>query len=192
MTTYIYIVKNLSKNLDEVYVGKTINPLKRKNDHRKTYGSQISFQIIDEIKSIHRKDWEPLETHWMEQSKIKGYKLVNNRQKGGGGPEYCTEEHKMKISQANIGKPKPDGFGLNHSIKTKGKKRPPRSKEHSKKISKGMMKSINQYDMCGNFIKEWDSALSASKHLGKPSGAAITECCRKVRKSIWGFKWEWK
>ncbi len=52
-----------------------------------------------------------------------------------------------------------------------------------------LSKSILQYDLKGNFIKKWDSATLASQFFNKKSPAAITECCRGLRKSIYGFKW---
>lgn len=52
-----------------------------------------------------------------------------------------------------------------------------------------LSKPVFQYDLDGNFIKKWDSATLASNCFGKSSPAAITECCRGIRKSIYGFKW---
>lgn len=191
MKTYIYLVTNVSDNQDETYVGKTINPLLRNKDHKKTYGEQIIFEIIDEIDSIERKDWEPLETYWMEQIQQRGLKLVNIRKKGGGGPEYCSKEHKAKIGLANS-KPKPEDFGRKHSLKLKGIPKGPKTLEHCNKISKALMLPIIQYDKKDNYIKEWESASTAALSLGKKSGAAITECCRGKRKTIYGYKWKLK
>jgi len=52
-----------------------------------------------------------------------------------------------------------------------------------------LSKSIFQYDLQGNLVKKWESATLASQFFGKNSPAAITECCRGIRKSIYGFKW---
>ena len=62
---------------------------------------------------------------------------------------------------------------------------------HSDKTIKLMSKPVLQYDKQGNFIKEWESASKAAKNLNKHS-AAITECCRGFRKSIYGFIWRHK
>jgi hypothetical protein len=53
-------------------------------------------------------------------------------------------------------------------------------------------KHIIQYDMKGNFIKEWDYVLEAAYSLGKKTGAAITEVCNGKRKSIYGYVWKYK
>lgn len=54
-------------------------------------------------------------------------------------------------------------------------------------------KSVLQYDLDGNFIKEWKSACEAERQL-KISQANISACCRGVRKTtgkcIWRFKEE--
>lgn len=54
-------------------------------------------------------------------------------------------------------------------------------------------KIVLQYDLNGNFIKEWKSACEAERQL-KISQANISACCRNVRKTtgkcIWRFKEE--
>jgi hypothetical protein len=52
-----------------------------------------------------------------------------------------------------------------------------------------LSKPVFQYDLDKNFIRQWNSATLASQHLNKKSPAAITECCRGIRKSIYGFIW---
>jgi hypothetical protein len=52
-----------------------------------------------------------------------------------------------------------------------------------------LSKSVLQYDLKGNFIKQWDSATLAAYSLNKKWGAAITECCRGVRSNAYGFIW---
>jgi hypothetical protein len=119
--TLIYLVTNCFDDPNKVYIGKTKNT--RKSAHKRTYGDNIEYSYIDEIESLDRKDWEPLETYWIEQFKAWGFEVVNIKKKGGGGPSYCTEETKQKISKANS-KPKPEGFGDKLSLTTKGKPKP--------------------------------------------------------------------
>jgi hypothetical protein len=52
-----------------------------------------------------------------------------------------------------------------------------------------LSKSVLQYDMDGNFIKEWESATLAAQHLNKSYGSAITECCRGYISNIYGYIW---
>ena len=52
-------------------------------------------------------------------------------------------------------------------------------------------KKVLQYDLEGNFIKEWNSAREIERALGY-SNVSINQCCRgKIRKSK-GFIWKFK
>ena len=61
--TKIYLVTNCFGNPNKIYIGKTKGS--RKNDHKKTYGQNINYDYIDEVNSLSREDWEPLETFWI-------------------------------------------------------------------------------------------------------------------------------
>lgn len=65
------------------------------------------------------------------------------------------------------------------------------NKERGKKLSLSLCKPINQYDMDGNFIKEWFSQKQASQEL-KISYSGICNCLKKRSKSCGNFKWEYK
>jgi hypothetical protein len=119
MITKIYLVENCYGDPNKIYIGKTKNS--RKNDHKKTYGDQIIYTCIDEIESLDRKDWKPLESYWIEQFYQWGFN-VQNKNKGGNGPEYHTKETCGKISQGNIGKLKP---GVSEKTKGISKIKPP-------------------------------------------------------------------
>lgn len=58
---------------------------------------------------------------------------------------------------------------------------------------KGNCKITIQYDLEGNFIKEWKSTIDASKEL-KIDKSSITKCCLKKIHYITagGFKWRYK
>ena len=51
--------------------------------------------------------------------------------------------------------------------------------------------SIMQYDLNGNFIKEWESATVAEKDLGISIGK-INMVCRKKRNKAGGYIWSYK
>lgn len=153
--TKIYLVTNCYGDPNKVYVGKTKNS--READHKRVFGPQITYTYIDEINSLNYKDWEPLETYWIQQFKQWGFEVLNEN-KGGGGP-------------------------ITHSATTKDKMKGP--KPH-------LCKSISQYSLKGNFIKEWLSVSEAALSLNKKSGAAIIENCSQKRKSAYGFVWRYK
>jgi hypothetical protein len=152
--TYIYLIQNCYGNANKVYIGKTITKV-RKTAHKKKFGESIEYTVIDKINSLDRKDWEPLETYWIEQFRQWGFKIQNIRKKGGSGPEYQTLETRSRISNSLLGreykiewkqsasKPKPSGFGdkissnLERSTKIFNSNRTHYSKnsERNKKIS---------------------------------------------------------
>ncbi len=212
--TKIYLVTNCFGNPFKVYIGKTKSS--RKSAHKTKFGFQIGYSYIDEVNSLKYEDWEPLETFWINYFKFLGFEVVNKRKKGGSGPEFCSEEHKRKISESNKGKKKPEGFGERHSLKTKGKPKPYRTKEHNDKISKSMIgkkihseeqklkfskqrkgkaafkaKSVIQYDKQDNFIKEWSGTPEAANNL-KIDKSNINACCLGIQKTSGGFKWKYK
>ena len=154
MKTLIYLITNIENDPNKIYIGKTINLIRRNQEHYKTYGKQININVIDEINSLSRKEWMFLENFWMEQFRQWGFQLVNINKKGGGGPEFRSESTKLKISIANS-KPKPEGFGKilsliqkgkkkpKTSLANKNKKKPPRTTEHIKNLSKPRKSTIN-------------------------------------------------
>ena len=50
---------------------------------------------------------------------------------------------------------------------------------------------VNQYDLYGNFIKQWESLTSASKGTNMSSNSHICSCCRGERKTAGGFIWKY-
>lgn len=53
-------------------------------------------------------------------------------------------------------------------------------------------KYIIQYDLEGNFIKEWPSIRHAGLEIKGTSGETIRKCLIGLQKSAYGFKWEYK
>lgn len=185
--TKIYLVTNIDNDPNKVYIGKTKTRWGRESKHKLKYGSQITFNYIDEVNSLKYEDWEPLETYWIGQFKQWGFTVVNKRKKGGSGPEYWTkeqkekhrmsrpgsgpkyrsEEDKQRISKGNKGKPKPEGF--NHHL----------------------CHPIIQCDLEGNIVKEWKNSLEASKYTGIPK-CNIQNCYLGKCKTTGGFIWKAK
>lgn len=52
-------------------------------------------------------------------------------------------------------------------------------------------KKVLQYDLQGNFIKEWESITSASNYVNTSAGN-ITECCKGRHKHIKKYIWRYK
>ena len=83
---------------NKVYVGKTINK-SRKNDHKRKYGHDISFEILEEIEGTDKNIWKPRESYWIQHYIDLGFEVLNKQLKGGSGDEYHTEETKNKIKE---------------------------------------------------------------------------------------------
>jgi hypothetical protein len=205
--TKIYLVENCYNDPNKVYIGKTITS--RKSNHKKTYGDQIIYTFIDEVNSLDRRVWEPLETYWIEQFKQWGFEIVNIRKKGGMGPEFLSQEAKDKKSKAMLGKTHTLETKLKISQKFKGKKRPKAIGEKISKSKKG--KSINlklsqnhinklisiksipiiQLNQKGEFIKEWNSTQEAASFYNIYKGS-ICNALNGRSKSSNGFIWKYK
>jgi len=198
--TYIYLVENCYENPNKVYVGKTKNPNQRKCIHKKTYGKQIVYTIIDQIESLDRKDWEPLESYWIEQFRQWGFDLQNKRMKGGSGCEFWDEEQKNKhkkifrnrvITWVNPGSRNykwTEGQKNNRKGKGTGKRKTwTKILNHPSKS-----KPVFQYDLHGNFIQEYPSCTEAGRVLFGGKSQGIQDCASGRQSTGYGFIWKFK
>lgn len=162
--TKIYLVTNCYGDPNKVYIGKTKNS--RELSHKRTYGNTIKYSYIDEVYSLNRSDWGPIESYWIEQFRQWGFEIVNKNKKGGGGPEFQTEEAKKKIS-SNIDRRK------KISTSMVGKKKSPES------VEKSRQSNIGRKDSYESRKKKSISALG----IPKPKPSDFGE---KIRKSKTG------
>jgi len=117
--TKIYLVENCFGDSNKIYIGKTKNS--REKTHKRKFGEQIRYTYIDEVNSLDYKDWEPLESYWIEQFRQWGFDVLN-KNGGGGGPTTHSGEIRNKISN-----------------KLKNKSKPLRTKEHCENLSKSLI-----------------------------------------------------
>ena len=61
----------------------------------------------------------------------------------------------------------------------------------NKRQGLGHSKPIEQYDLEGNFIKEWDSAAQVERDLGF-NHQNISKCCLGQQKTAYNYKWKFK
>ncbi len=88
-----------------------------------------------------------------------------------------SQKHRESISKSLIGKTLPDHV----TNKFRDGRR--------KGIRNGNAKSVEQYDLDGNFIKEWPLMSFAAKETGA-NLASISSCCAGKCKSANGFVWK--
>jgi hypothetical protein len=161
-------VTNCYNNPNWVYIGKTKNS--REQPHKLKYGNQIEYTYIDKVNSLNRKEWEPLETYWIQQFIVWGFDVVNKRKVGGSGSEGG---HKM-----------PMGFGDKVKQRILGRKN-----YWVIKGKKGRTKTpIMQFDLKNNLIKKWSSQKQAAHELHLDLGT-LTACLKGRQKTCGGFKW---
>ena len=183
--TKIYLITNIDNNPNKVYIGKTKNN-SRKQNHKLKYGSQITFDYIDEIYSLDRKYWTPLESYWIEQFRQWGFIIMNPNKKGGGGPEFHKIETKQKISEAHK---------LKHrKLSIEEKQRISHYSSLPKPISfiNKIRKPVLQFTKHGEFIKEWESSKHAAIEMYGYYNDNIGRCCRGELKIARGYVWKWK
>jgi hypothetical protein len=212
--TKIYLVENCYGDPNKVYIGKTRNS--RIGPHKRTYGKNITYTIIDRINSLNHKDWKPLESYWIEQFRQWGFELMNINKKGGQGPGIYSEESKIKMR-----KPRKKGTGEkiskrlkenNHSQYytddvrkkiSKGNKGIPKpfTEDHIRNIGltkRKNAKRVLMYDLEDNLIKEWECKSQAAewvKETKKRQGnltSQIKDAILGKQKTAFGYKWKYK
>jgi hypothetical protein len=192
--TKIYLVTNCYGDPNKVYIGKTKNS--RKNPHAKTYGKCIEYSYIDQVDSLNRKDWGPLETYWIEQFRQWGFEVVNHNKKGGGGPEYFSKEirHKMSEKRKNQVMTRERNIKVSNSLKGRSLSAPHKTNIGSAlkgRILPSLRKSIEQYTIQGQFVREWEAGKIAAIELGL-NYQGINNCALGKSKSSGGFIWKYK
>ena len=135
--------------------------------------------------------------------------ILSNKNLGGGGPDFNNEETRLLISK-NQPKTKYRNsetnvkIGLSH----KGLKKKPCSEERKIKISKAnkgkkfnlgkkyntvKFKSVIQYDLEGNFIKEWNSVKEILQSMGKKNSAtSIYKVLSGQLDTAYKSRWKYK
>lgn len=175
------------------YVGKSRRHLERLKNHKQTYGPNIEMKIINEV-----DDWRYWEKHYIEKYEKLGYDL-KNKNKGGGGPEFVTEQMIKKIKNHPTRGKKISKALKGRTMSHKGK---PFSEEHKAKIkaTRGFLKNrkntwqnepVLQYDLDGNLLREFASQTEATYFIGT-KGDGVGACCRGKQKTAYGYVWKFK
>lgn len=193
---YIYLLSDPITNQIR-YVGKTTNPHSRYYEHTrpgnvnhiithkncwiKSLRAKGLKPILEVIDIVSEAEWQFWEEYWICQIKAWGFDLTNMTLGGEGALGVSkknsfkhTEEAKAKIAAKN-----------------KAIKKTP---EWIARVAEGSKKSILQYSLNGEFIKEWDSASNAALQLtgNKENKKNISAVCRKTRNKAYGYKWSFK
>lgn len=216
-TTYIYTLSCPETGLVR-YVGKSdfpekrlVNHLKCEHVHSKKSSWIISLKrknlkpILEIIDIVPHCDWKIHEQQYIKMFLSCGAKLVNGTMGGDGG---LTVDVRKKLSAKNKGKDtlSPEqrikanktlvDYVKKHSPWNKGKKytiyltTEERLKKSKAQIGRHGGKPVLQYDLDGNFIKEWLSAYSIQKTTGIRFTDVSSSC--KTGGARAGFIWKFK
>jgi group I intron endonuclease len=124
-------------------------------------------------------------------------KKIGDSNRGNPRPWLINnQERKDKLRAANIGKPKPEGFGEIIRQKATGRIY---TDEHKQKISDGKLgkphpksgTSIIQLDKDNNIISEFKSINDAANSNIKFKRSNISCCLTGVSKTAYGFQWKY-
>lgn len=202
---YIYLITN---NINEKrYVGKTVNPIHHRwNKHiEEAYGgnksnsllhraiikygaSNFGINILEECADteLNEKEKNYIKKYDTYYTHNKGYNMTWG---GEGVTKYSDDEilylwnqgyRNCEIARLLGAKDTTISLRIQSLIGSNAAKA---RRVDSRKIS------IVQYDLQGNYIKEWESASIAEKELNLSQGS-ISRCCNKQRTNSGNFLWK--
>lgn len=191
----------------EVYIGQSRNIVGRLRIHRNSKTKSSISQSIQKYGFYNHKaevlivlkdgcsvkSLDFFEKHYISFSKLSNIPLLN-KMKGGGG---MTDEVRNGISLKKTGilrsQYKGEGnpfYGKSHTLEFRAKMSE-HNKAHKTGTNNGRHRNIIQYDLNGNFIKEWDTVTNASKGLGI-NRLTISGCLRGQVSRAKGFIFKYK
>ena len=193
------IIYALLKENTIFYIGKSRNVRSRFNRHRIKYGIDIELLELDIVEDT---DWLFWEKHYISLFKSWGFKLTNQNN-GGGGSTIFTDEDKLKITLAKMGKSSGNKSrnkgrivtkeeNKKRSLKLTGTKRTEETKQKMALIRKQLKlkaKSVVQLDKNLNIINEFHSITDAVNETEvKGIGNALTGLAKTAGGYIWKYK----
>ena len=182
MEIYIYTLSDDNNNVKYVGQTKNINIRLRKHIYDainngggnkrcswiKSLINKNKLPVIDIIDVVPKNEWVFWEKYWISQFKAWGFKLTNMTDGGDGKYGHSPSiDTKNKIS-------------LSHKSKLP---------KNYKLFRESTMKIVLQYDLNGEFIKEWESIITAKKEL-KIDNISFVLTGRRL--TAGGFIWSYK
>lgn len=208
----IYRFKN--KINGKVYIGQTTKSLRKRviqhltnsrptTKAHKTYFHKAlnkygieNFHLIILERCQTKQELDEREKYWIayynSTNRKYGYNIESGGKNGASGKKL-SKEHKHKLLQANLGKHRKESTKQALSAIHKEMWKDPVFKEsHLNNIMRvaGInSKPIYQYDLNGEFIKEWPSGYEVSRHLycGNSKGPIHRNIKLNIKKNKLGF-----
>jgi len=201
MITGIYtITNNVTKH---IYVGAASNVTKRLNDHMCSLRKNIhvnsymqnswnkydedcfTFELLEECNKVHLYSQEHYWCNMLNShNRNYGYNLKPTHP---NNVSLVLQETKDKLRDKATGRKWSEEYKQLFKQKQLGRKH---SQEHIDKAASSKYKVVFQFSKKGEFIKEWNSAVTASREL-KISRTAISNCCLGRLKTSGGYIWKY-
>lgn len=137
-------------------------------EHNKLYKNGFCYSFENKNQFKHKIK--------IKKQKIKKEKVKNKK------PKRTHEELSVFFKKINTGR---------KHINRKLPKMTDKFKKHIKKLHENNKTKVIQYDLDGNFIKEFSSIKSAAEETNAKYQAIVRVCLGK-RKSAYGYKWSYK
>lgn len=188
-----------TKNLKERYKNHC-NKLHNKHSHKRNWITSLKNQklkpIMKVIDNVDDTEWKYWEKFWIEQCRQWGFNLVNHTSGGDGLTSGNQTSFKKGCIPWNYGTAKPKILKGNRGkvencIKNHFKQGHEPWNKGAKGYKTSRRKPVLQFDLQGNFIKEWESCLEAATEYNC-SRNNIENACNKRSKTARGYKWEYK
>lgn len=193
------------------YIGQTINEKCRLIDHKrsrdkipidfaiKKYGiGSFNYEILNTIIASSKEGLIQQLNRW-EVYYISKYNTTDKKLgyniKMGGSNSLISEETKRKLSGLMkgryVGENNPN-YGHRWSKEQREHLRQIKlGKKYSYEVRKKKFKSVTQYDLDGNFVKEFESLTEAALKMNCDK-ALIMRVCQGKAKTAKGYKWKYK
>ena len=147
---------------------------------------ELKFVTLSEHNHIHNKSFMMREAKKCIPMSDATKKAISEALKG----VQKSEEHKKALSEAKKGIQRGPMSEATKKAISEAKKGIPLSEEHKKALSEANSKKILQFTKSGEFIREWPSAIEASRQLGV-ARSGICNCCKNRSKVSNGFIWKY-
>lgn len=203
---FIYCITNKINN--KKYIGQTVYSIdNRWKEHLgssnrnednflihnaiKKYGKENFF--IEKLEECSNDKLDEREKYWILKEKTfcknnQGYNLTYG---GEGVIKYSDEEILNLWKKGYTGTDIAKELGANIGTICARLNQLVAKEEIQKRKVKKIAKPVLQYDLYGDFIKEWESAAQAEKELNV-SSSSITRCCKKQRTVSFNYLWKYK
>jgi len=208
-----YIGSHIIKKDNDNYLGSGVNLKKALNKYGK---NNFNREILGYTNNP--KDMKELEEYYLDYYNCVTSNIFYNATKYSSGITYNTWGDKIretnKGNKYNLGRPMSEFTKLQLKNSVQGKSNMSEkgrsivklknlgnkyalgnkfSQESKNNLGRNHQKIILQYDLEGNFIREWPSLRTAAYEvLGNRLHSGISTCCNGKQKHCGGFIWKFK